>query len=67
MAVEMTGLEEKLWRYLVEHKTPTLASKLAKHFIISQSKASAALKKFADSGIADVIVVGKQKFYKVKD
>lgn len=67
MAVQMTNLEEGIWEYLVTHKTPTTASKIAKYFIISQSKASIALRKFADAGIADVITIGSQKFYKVKD
>lgn len=65
--VEMTPMEEKIWNYLLTHKTPVSAAKLSKYFIISQSKASSTLKKFADQSIADVIVIGKIKYYKVKD
>ena len=65
--VEMTSTEEKIWGYMVAHKTPVSAAKLAKYFIISQSKASTTLKKFADQGIADVITIGKVKYYKVKE
>lgn len=67
MPVSMTPYEERIWKYLLEHKTPVSASKLAKYFIISQSKAGSTLKKFADEGIADVISIGKVKYYKVKD
>ena len=65
--VEMTSTEEKIWGYLVTHKNPVSAAKMSKYFIISQSKASIALKKFADQGIADVIQIGKTKYYKVKE
>lgn len=65
--VEMTSTEEKIWDYMVAHKTPVSAAKLSKYFIISQSKASTALKKFADQGIADIIIIGKVKYYKVKE
>lgn len=65
--VEMTSTEEKIWDYMVAHKTPVSAAKMSKYFIISQSKASTALKKFADQGIADVIAIGKVKYYKVKE
>ena len=67
MPVVMTNTEEKIWKYLMEHKTPTSAAKIAKYFIISQSKASVTLKKFADEGIADVVPIGKVKYYKVKE
>ena len=65
--VEMTHTEEKIWNYLVTHKTPVSAAKLSKYFIISQSKAASTLKKFADQGIADVTTIGKVKYYKVKE
>ena len=67
MPVSMTNTEEKIWTYLLEHKTPVSAAKLSKYFIISQSKASSTLKKFADSGIADVVQIGSIKYYKVKE
>ena len=67
MPVVMTNTEEKIWNYLLSHKTPVSASKLSKYFIISQSKASSTLKKFADSGIADVVQIGSIKYYKVKE
>ena len=67
MPVSMTNTEEKIWNYLVTHKTPVSAAKLSKYFIISQSKASTTLRKFHIQGIADVIEIGKTKYYKVKE
>ena len=65
--VEMTSTEQKIWDYMLTHKTPVSAAKLAKYFIISQSKTSSTLKKFAEQGIADVVAIGKVKYYKVKE
>lgn len=60
-------VEEKVWNYLVEHKTPVMAGTLAKRFIISQSHISKILKQWADENRLDTINVGRSKFYKIKD
>lgn len=65
--VEMTDTEEKIWAYIVNRKSPVTQKQVIKHFLISQSKASAALNFFVEQGIADVTVIGKVKYYKVKD
>ena len=67
MAVKMSPFEESVWKYLVEHKTPVSASKLSKYFIVSQSKASTALRWLAQQGLADIIQMGNTKYYKLKD
>jgi sugar-specific transcriptional regulator TrmB len=67
MPVTIHPNDERIWNYLVTHKTPVSAAKIAKYFIISQSKASKVLKSFADQGIADVIAIGKTKYYRVKE
>jgi len=67
MALEMTHIEQKIWDYLVTHKTPVSATALAKRFIISKGHVGRILKTFADKGIADVVSVGRTKLYKVKD
>lgn len=61
------SVEEKVWNYLVEHKTPVTATTLAKRFIISASHVSKILKQLADRNIIDVVRIGKSKFYKIKD
>jgi predicted transcriptional regulator len=67
MPVEIPTSDEKFWKYLVKHKRPTTAAKLAKFFMVSESHAGRALKFFADSGLADVIKIGTTKYYKVKE
>lgn len=67
MPIQLTGPEEKIFKYLVEHKTPVLAMTLAKRFIMSKSRISTILKVLHEKGLADVIQVGSQKFYKLKD
>jgi len=67
MALEMTHIEQKIWDYLVTHKTPVSAIALSKRFIISRGHVARILRTFADKGIADVVSVGRAKLYKVKD
>ena len=67
MPTQLTGPEEKIFKYLIEHKTPVLAATLAKRFIMSKSRISTILKALHDKGLADVIQVGSNKFYKFKD
>jgi predicted transcriptional regulator len=59
--------EEKVWTYLLEHKTPVLIKTLAKRYILSESRISTILKKFHDQGIVDLIKIGTTKYYKVKE
>ena len=63
----MTSIEQKIWDYLVEHKTPVQAVTLAKRFIVSKGHVSRILKEFAAKNILDVVTIGTTKFYKVKD
>lgn len=63
----LTEAEEKILNYLVEHKTPVMAGTLAKRFIMSQSKVSTLLKLLHEKGLADVLQIGNNKFYKIKD
>jgi hypothetical protein len=68
MAIEMTDFEEKVWKYLISHpKTPVQAKTIAKEWIASEGKVARTLKKFVDSGIADLIRMGSKKFYRVKE
>jgi len=59
--------EEKIWRYLAEHKTPVLATTLAKRFVVSKSHVSRILKDLEAKQAVDVIVIGSNKFYKAKE
>lgn len=59
--------EEKVWRYLLEHKTPVLASTLAKRFMFSQSHVGRILRDLEAKQVLDVIPIGSNKFYRVKE
>lgn len=67
MPIQLNNSEEKIFRYLVDHKTPVLAATLSKRFIMSKSHVSSVLKALHDKGLADIIKVGSNKFYKIKE
>ena len=67
MPVSIDPKDEKIWNYMLTHKTPVTQEKMAKYFLISKSHASRALNFFVDQGIAEVVRVGQTKFYKVKE
>ncbi len=68
MAVEMTEFEEKVWRYLLSHpKTPVQARTIAKAWIVSDNKVARVLHRFVEKGIADLVSIGTQKLYTVKE
>ena len=67
MPVEIKPNDERIWQYLVERTTPVTRSQIEKHFLISKSNANRALSYFVSQGIAEVIKVGNQRFYRVKE
>ena len=67
MPVSIDPKDEKIWNYMLAHKTPVTQEKMAKYFLISKSHASRALNFFVDQGIAEVVRIGQTKFYKVKE
>jgi len=44
-----------------------MAGTLAKRFIMSQSRVSTLLKLLHEKGLADLVQIGKNKFYKIKN
>ena len=58
--------EEKVLKYLQEHKTPVHPDTLAKRYIWSSSKTTGVLHSLVEMGLSEVILVGKKKFYKLK-
>jgi len=65
--VELSGIEEKAWRYLVTHKTPVTIDQLSKRWLSSRNRVAEALSKLEQSGLADVVKIGRTKYYKFKD
>lgn len=66
MPVDLTPSEEKILKYMREHRTPVTVDKMCKHFLMSKSNASRSLINLAHFGFAEVISAGKTKFYKAK-
>jgi MarR-like DNA-binding transcriptional regulator SgrR of sgrS sRNA len=64
--MEMSDFEQRLWDYLVAHKTPVTVKKMAKHWICSESRVRGALNKFVAGDIAKVVKLGNLKHYTVK-
>ncbi len=62
----MENADEKIWQYLTEHKTPVLASTLAKRFMFSQSHVARILRDLEQAGTVEAIRIGSNKFYRVK-
>lgn len=67
MPVRIPEKDEKIWKYLITHKTPVTQEKMMKYFLISKSHAARSLNYFVEQGIAEVFKIGKVKFYKVKN
>ncbi len=67
MPVSIDSRDEKIWNYMLTHKTPVSQEKMARYFLISKSHAGRALNFFVEQGIAEVIKIGTKKFYKVKE
>ena len=67
MPVTIDPRDEKIWKYLTEHKTPVTQDKISKYFLISKSHAGRALNYFVEQGIAEMIKMGSTKFYRVKE
>ena len=67
MAVKMNEFEEAVWEYLITHKTPAHQKKLAKRWLVSESRVARVLKRFEKEGIVDLVRIGTQKYYKIKD
>jgi hypothetical protein len=65
--VSIDPRDEKIWNYMITHKTPVSQEKMARYFLISKSHAGRALNFFVEQGIAEVVKVGTKKFYKVKE
>lgn len=64
--VIVENAEEKVLNYFAEHKTPVLATTLAKRFVVSKSHIARILKDLEAKQAVEVVSVGSNKFYKVK-
>lgn len=63
----LTVGEKKAYEYLKGRQGLVSPEKLAKYFIYSKSHASNILKGLHDKQLLELVQVGKNKFYKIKD
>jgi Mn-dependent DtxR family transcriptional regulator len=63
----MSDFEEKVWKYMVDHKTPVSVKGLARRFIVSDSKVLSAFRKLVAGGVVEIVRMGSAKYYKVKE
>ena len=62
----MRTVEQKIFDYMSEHKKPVTISKMAKHFIISESAVKQALTKMTKNGVVEVVPNSKPYLYRLK-
>ena len=62
----MRTVEQKIFDYMSEHKKPVTISKMAKHFIVSESAVKQALTKMTKNGVVEVVPNSKPYLYRLK-
>jgi Mn-dependent DtxR family transcriptional regulator len=62
----MRTVEQKIFDYMSEYKKPVTITKMAKHFIVSESAVKQALTKMVKEGVAEVVPNSKPYLYRLK-
>jgi Mn-dependent DtxR family transcriptional regulator len=62
----MQTVDQKIFDYMSEHKKPVTISKMAKHFIVSESAVKQALTKMTKNGVVEVVPNSKPYLYRLK-
>jgi Mn-dependent DtxR family transcriptional regulator len=62
----MKTTEEKILDYIKEYKKPVTITKMAKHFIVSESAVKQALTKMTKNGVVEVVPNSKPYLYRLK-
>ena len=62
----MRTVEQKIFDYMSEHKKPVTITKMAKHFIVSESAVKQALTKMVKDGIVEIVTHSKPFLYRLK-
>jgi Mn-dependent DtxR family transcriptional regulator len=62
----MQTVDQKIFDYMSEHKKPVTISKMAKHFIVSESAVKQALTKMTKNGVVEVVPNSKPHLYRLK-
>ena len=62
----MRTTEEKILDYIKEYRKPVTITKMAKHFIVSESAVKQALAKMVKEGLAEIVTNSKPYQYRLK-
>jgi Mn-dependent DtxR family transcriptional regulator len=62
----MRTTEEKILDYIKEYKKPVTITKMAKHFIVSESAVKQALTRMTKNGVVEVVPNSKPYLYRLK-
>ena len=62
----MRTIEEKIFDHMSEHRKPVTISKMAKHFIASESSVKQALAKMVKENVVEVVPNSKPHLYRLK-
>ena len=62
----MRTTEEKILDYIKEYRKPVTITKMAKHFIVSESAVKQALTKMVKEGIVEIVTHSKPFLYRLK-
>ena len=62
----MRTTEEKILDYIKEYKKPVTITKMAKHFIVSESAIKQTLTKMVKDGIVEIVTHSKPFLYRLK-
>jgi Mn-dependent DtxR family transcriptional regulator len=62
----MRTIEEKIFDYMSEHRKPVTISKMAKHFIASESSVKQALANMVKKSVVEVMPHSKPHLYRLK-
>jgi Mn-dependent DtxR family transcriptional regulator len=62
----MRTVEEKIFDYIKEYRKPVTITKMAKHFIASESSVKQALAKMVKENVVEVVPNSKPFLYRLK-
>jgi Mn-dependent DtxR family transcriptional regulator len=62
----MRTVDQKIFDYMSEHRKPVTISKMAKHFIVSESAVKQALTKMVKDGMVEVVTSSKPYQFRLK-
>ena len=63
----MRKVSEKVWDYLVEHKTPASSQTIADYFLVTRQSVRSVLGELTRNNVLDKIRIGNNYHYRIKE